>query len=721
MDCGPACLKMITKYYGKNYSLTSLRTLTGFNRQGVSMLSISQAAEQLGLRTRGIKPTFRQLEEVKLPAILHWDQGHFVVLVSLKGKQGARGVVIADPGKGMMHYTKKEFLSHWIASEYKMDEDFGIALTLEPSPAFYHTEDEQVGKTNWKKYIEYLKPNKGALIRVFLSLFLVSLIQFVFPFLSEIMVDKGIGIRDLNTITVVLIAQIVLALSLTLISFIQSRIMIKASNSISISILSDFWIKVTRLPMSYFETHHVGDTMQRIGDNRLIQGFLTGTSIGTLFSFLTFIVFAVVLILYQVSIFMVFAIGNILYVLWVMLFLRIRRKLNYESFYISAKETSLTMQLVHGIRELKLNNAEQQKRWEWENIQANIFKLGFKSLNYGQIQHTGAFFINSLKNLFISYYVARMVVDGSLTLGQMVSIQYIIGQVEGPIGSFIGFVQSLQDARISAERLDEIHQYAEEEQQDNSFRYELQQNKSIEFKELSFSYPGNTEKKVLDNISFTIPEGRVTAIVGVSGSGKTTLLKILLKFYTSFTGDIKVGGLDFKTVSPSFWRSSCGAVLQDGYIFSDTIARNIALGDEEIDRERLLEACRIANILSFIDSLPNGFNTKLGSEGIGVSQGQQQRLLIARAVYKNPLYLFLDEATNALDANNEKAIVDNLSEFYENRTVVVVAHRLSTVKHAHKIIVLADGRVVEEGNHHELCRLKGKYFELVQNQLELGN
>jgi ATP-binding cassette subfamily B protein len=547
------------------------------------------------------------------------------------------------------------------------------------------------------------------------------MIQLLFPFLTKSMVDVGINSHNMQFITMVMVAQLMLTLSSTLIGFIRSRLQLRISNITNISILSDFLIKLTRLPVSYFETHQPGDTMQRIGDNRQIQAFLTGQTLSTLFSFFNFIVYATILITFNFQLFIAFALGNLAYFGWVQLFMSVRRKLNYQSFEISAKANSATIELVQGMQEIRLNNAEQLKRWNWENIQVNVFKLGYKSMNYDQVQTIGGLFINQAKDIFISFMVAQMVVNGQLTFGAMLAVQYIIGSLSGPVSQFIGLSQVIQDARISMERLNEVHGLEDEEPIDKILVAHLPEKRNITFEKLSFTYPGSGNEPVVEDISLTIPQGKVTAIVGVSGSGKTTLLKLLLKIYDQYVGEIKVGDSNFSNLSASFWRRQCGSVLQDGFIFNDTIAKNIAVGFEEIDDDRLLQSCRVANILSFIESLPNGFNTLLGGGGIGISQGQKQRLLIARAIYKQPEYLFFDEATNALDANNEKEIVEHLNEFFKGRTVVVVAHRLSTVKNADKIVVLHKGKIAEEGTHKELTALKGRYYELVKNQLELGN
>jgi ATP-binding cassette subfamily B protein len=537
-------------------------------------------------------------------------------------------------------------------------------------------------------------------------------------------------------VIIVLIAQLMLTFSRTIVDFIRSRLLLRISNILNLQILSDFWIKLTKLPISYFDVHHTGDTLQRIGDNRQIQGFLTGSALNTLFSVFNFIVYAIVLVIYNVQLFFIFLIGSTIYFTWIQLFLKIRRKINYQTFHLSAKENNATLQLIQGMQEIRLNNAEKQKRWDWENIQAAVFKLNFKNLNYNQWQQAGATLINQVQDIAITFIVAKLVIDGQLTFGAMLAVQYIIGQLSGPIGQWVGFVQSAQDAKISMERLNEIHQLDEEEDPQKIYVTQLPENQSIRIKNLSFTYPGVGNEPVLKDINLYIQEGKVTAIVGVSGSGKTTLLKLLLKIYQQYTGEIRIGandvllnnknikqkdGVRFENIDNHVWRQMCGAVMQESFIFNDTIARNIAVGEENIEYARLLQSCEIANIYSYIESLPNGFYTQLGSEGAGLSQGQKQRLLIARAVYKNPEYLFFDEATNSLDANNEKEITQNLDNFFKGKTVVVVAHRLSTVRNADKIVVLHQGQIAEEGTHEYLTSIRGKYYELVKNQLELGH
>jgi ATP-binding cassette, subfamily B, bacterial len=554
-------------------------------------------------------------------------------------------------------------------------------------------------------------------------LLLGSLLQLIFPFLTQSIVDVGINTGNLQFIYIVLFAQLALFAGRLSVDFIKSWILYHISSRINISILTDFLIKLMKLPVSYFDSKKTGDIMQRMNDHQRIQSFLTGTSLTTLFSLFNLVMFSVVLAMYNLSIFLIFVAASILYILWILIFLKKRKKLDYKQFDISAAEQSKTIQIVQGMQEIKLHGCEKPKRWEWERLQAKTFKLGMKGLALNQWQQTGAFFINEGKNIVITFLAAQAVItgQGGMTLGKMLAIQYILGQLNSPIEQMINFVQSWQLAKISLDRLNEIHTLTDEEPAEKIFNRELPTDKNIDFVNVSFTYPGAGNEAVLKNINLTIPQGKTTAIVGTSGSGKTTLLKLLLKFYETYKGNVKVGGNDIANLSHRAWRQSIGVVMQESFMFSDSIAANIAVGDEHIDTAKLKEAASIANVLDFIESLPLGFNTKIGAEGIGVSAGQKQRILIARAVYKNPDYIFFDEATNSLDANNETIIMKNLDSFFKHKTVVVVAHRLSTVINADQIVVLNNGVITESGTHSELTNLRGEYYTLVKNQLELGD
>ncbi|WP_454801644.1 peptidase domain-containing ABC transporter [Mucilaginibacter phyllosphaerae] len=713
MDCGPTCLRMVAKYYGRNFKVQTLRQLCEINREGVSLLGISDASEKIGFRSIGTKLILEDLKEAVFPCILHWRQNHFVVLYKVRKGQ----YYIADPGAGLVKLSEVDFIRNWISDTDKQE---GIALMLSPSPNFYDQEDEKDTSISWGFLLRYLVTYRQLLSQLFIGLGVGTLLQLITPFLTQSVVDIGINTRNLNFIYLVMIAQGFLILGRVSVEFIRSWILLHISTRINVSILTDFLIKLMRLPISFFDTKLTGDIMQRMNDQRRIESFLTGSTLSTLFSMFNLVVFSVVLAYYNMVIFGVYLASSILYVGWIFVFLKRRRELNYKSFEISAKNQSTIVQLVNGMQEIKLNNCEQEKRWEWEHLQARLFKFSVKNLALSQYQQGGSTLINESTNLIITFLSAKAVIDGQFTLGAMIAVQYIIGQLNGPVQQLLGFIQGFQDAKISLERLNEIHQMEDEEPIDKEFNNTLPDNRTITFKDVTFRYPGAGNEPVLQDINLTIPQGKTTAIVGMSGSGKTTILKLLLRFYETEKGEIKVGEQQLDNIGFKIWRSQCGVVMQDGFIFSDSIERNIAVGDEHPNKTKLQHAIRIANIGEFIDGLPLGLKTKIGAEGNGISQGQRQRMLIARAVYKDPEYLFFDEATNALDANNERVIINNMSEFFVGKTVIVVAHRLSTVSNADNIILLDKGRIAEQGTHQQLIALKGEYYKLVKNQLELG-
>lgn len=717
-DCGPSCLRMIAKYYGRSYSIQYLREQAFITREGVSMLGISDAAERIGFRTMGVKVTLEQLRaEVPLPCVLHWNQNHFVVLYKVKNGK----YYIADPATKKLVYEESELARCWCSTVVE-GKDTGAALLFEPGPDFYDREEEdtRTGK-GLSFFFRYLTPYRRELFQLVLGMLTASILQLILPFLTQSMVDTGIRDGNLSFITLILIAQLVIFVAKLSVDFIRSWILLHVNTRINIALISDFLAKLMRLPLHFFDTKMVGDIMQRIGDHNRIETFMTGSSISTLFSFVNFIVFGFVLAYYDLTILGLFLVGNGLYVAWILAFMKYRRELDIKRFAQAAGEQSNLFQLVTGMQEIKLNNCETEKRWEWERIQVKLFKISIKGLALQQYQQLGSVFFNQTTNILISFLAARAVVSGEMTLGMMMSLTYIVGQLTAPIEQFIGFARSFQDAKISLERLGEIHQKEDEEQTLALKTNRLPEERTLRIEDVCFSYDGADRDYVLEHVSLAIPEHKVTAVVGASGSGKTTLVKLLLGFYEPNKGAIRVGNVLLKDMNPHVWRAHTGCVMQDGFIFSDTIARNIAVGAESIDKERLLHAVTVANIREFIDSLPLGYNTKIGMEGNGVSQGQRQRILIARAVYKDPEFIFLDEATNALDANNEKEIMEHLHRFYRGRTVVVVAHRLSTVRDADNIVVLDKGRVAEEGTHEELTAKRGIYYELVKNQLELGN
>lgn len=724
MDCGPSCLKMICSYYGIEISIRTLRELCFIAKDGVSLMGISKAAENIGFKTIGGRlDTALLIKKMILPCILHWDQEHFVVLYKIKKKRKDTIFYISDPGKGLLQYHLKEFVEHWISTKTNGEEK-GVALLLEPTEQFYEQEGENPVKVTGKlKFLSsYFKRYKKFFGQLIVGLLVGSLLQLIFPFLTQAVVDIGIGNKDISFIWLILLAQLMLIIGRTSIDFIRRRILLHISTRINISLISDFFIKLMKLPMKFFDTKLLGDLLQRIEDHSRIERFLTAQSLNLLFSLFSFIVFGIVLFIYNLKIFLVFLFGSILYGVWILFFLKKRKILDYKTFEQQAINRSKTYQLINGMQEIKLQGCEQRKRWEWEDTQADLFDVNMQSLSLQQTQEAGSVCINEVKNLLITILAATAVIQGELTLGMMLSVQYIIGQLNSPVEQIMNFIYQWQDVSISLERMSEIHNKDDEENKEKGIKsLPLNIPKDIEIKNLVFQYEGPYSRKVLNNINLTIPEGKVTAIVGSSGSGKTTLIKLLLGNYSPVGGTVDVGNEPLSQFNLTWWRTQCGAVMQDGYIFSESIAKNIAVSEDEIDTKRLREAAQIANIGDFVSGLPLAYNTIVGQEGQGISQGQKQRILIARAVYKNPQFIFLDEATNALDANNEKTILDNLNEFYKGKTVVVVAHRLSTVKNADQIIVLDNGEIVERGNHEELTSQKGEYFHLVKNQLELGN
>ncbi|WP_338648505.1 peptidase domain-containing ABC transporter [Flavobacterium sp. KS-LB2] len=715
-DCGPTCLKIIAKYFKRNITIEELRKLSETTRSGSSLLNLSEAAESIGLRTLGVKIALNDIIDASLPCILHWNNIHYVVLYKIRRNM----VYISDPAYGLITYSKNEFLKQWIGPSASEDTEEGIALLVEPSPEFYNNKyDTDKKEFGFSFLSNYIFRYKKFLWQLVIGIIAASLLQLIFPFLTQSIVDVGIKNQDIHFIYLVLIAQLALFIGRTSIEMIRSWILLHLSARINISLVSDFFIKLMNLPIAFFDTRMTGDILQRINDHKRIERILTTSSLNVLFSMINLIVFSFILAYYSMQLFGIFFIGSSLYFLWIFIFLKKRGILDYKRFSQVSQEQSKVIELINGMQEIKLHNAEKQKRWGWEFLQARLFKISIEGLALEQYQSVGSGFINEVKNIFITVMSAKLVIDGEITLGMMLAISYIVGQLNSPISQLINFVKEVQDAKISLDRLSEIHQKEDEEQQDIEKVTNIPLNKDIVLTGVSFRYVGS-DMMVLKDLSLNIPSNKVTAIVGVSGSGKTTLLKLLLKFYSTHGGNITIGNYDFKNISQKTWRNECGVVMQEGYIFNDTIANNIALGDDNLDKSKLANAVDVANIKEFIETLPLSYNTKIGIEGVGLSSGQKQRLLIARAVYKNPNFLFFDEATSALDANNEKVIMEKLNTFFENKTVVVIAHRLSTVKNAHQIVVLDKGKIVEIGNHNQLVKQKGNYYDLVKNQLELG-
>lgn len=762
MDCGPTCLRIIAKYYKKNIPIQYFREKAQIGKDGVNLLGISDAAESIGFRTISARLKVDLLKEAHLPCILHWNQSHFVVLYKVRNNT----FYISDPARGLTDFKKHEMLQRWAVNGNQE----GVALMLDPSPLFFEKSDE-VSREKEKglsfgNILKYVLPYKRLFAQLFLGLGIGILLQMFLPFLTKSIVDIGINTSNIHFIYIILFAQMALVAGRLVVEFIRGWIMLHISTRVNISIITDFLIKLTKLPVSFFDSKKTGDLLQRMNDHSRIESFLTGTSLNVMFSIISLLVYSMMLIAFNTTIFLVVIAANIIYALWIVSFLKRRKRLDYKRFDVSAQKQTAAIQMVQGMQEIKLYGCEKLVRWRWEHLQARAFKLGVKGLNLSQWQSAGAFLINESKNLLITFLSARAVIEGQMTLGTMLAVQFIIGQINNPISQLIGFMESLQNAKISMDRLNEIHTIEDEEPAEKQFlttlpsyyvrqfaggkrenvlnvagenyfsenefqlretfnenhvAWEGPENSAIYFRNVTYTYSGAGNQPVLKDLNFAIPMGKTTAIVGTSGSGKTTILKLLLKFYEPQKGDIQMDGTSLNTISHRVWRRHCGIVMQESFIFSDTIAKNIAVGVEDIDIDRLNNAALVANIREFIDSLPIGFNTKIGAEGVGISAGQRQRILIARAVYRNPDFIFFDEATNSLDANNEKVIMNNLEEFFIGKTVVVVAHRLSTVRNADQIILLNKGVVEEKGTHEELVNLKGAYYTLIKNQLELGN
>lgn len=750
MDCGPTCLRMVTSYFGKDYSIDYLRSNAFVSRSGVSLANLSFAAEKIGFKTLMVRISCTKLtNEAPYPCILHWNQEHYVVLYDVKRqfsfskRKFEDRYIVADPGHGLISLDKEVFLRCWSGSNNK---EMGVALLMEPTPEFYEieTDGEKKPSKGFGFLFQYLAPYKKYLFQVCLGMLFGSMVSLIFPFLTQSLVDFGIHQHNMSLIHLILIAQLMLFLGGIGVDMIRNWILLHVNTRISLSIISHFLIKLMKLPISFFESKNVGDITQRIADHHRIETFLTSTTINTIFSILNIIIFSVVLGIYSTKLLLVFLAGSILSFSWVFLFLKQRRDLDYKRFQSMRENQSGIFELITGMQEIKLNNCERARRWEWERIQAKLFKVNVKSLSLEQYQEIGSSFFTQLKNIMVTYISANQVINNEISLGVMLSISYIIGQLNGPLSQIIEFVKSVQDSKMSLDRLSEIHNKDDEElneeyvfsRRSNINTYNEQElngavsdirfnsllsgfDEGISIRNLSFRYGSPHVPWVLKNINLHIPKGKITAIVGSSGSGKSTLLKLLLKFYPPQQGEILVDGIDMSDMQASTWRSMCGTVMQDGFIFSDTLAKNIAVDGQKINETRLLDAVMTANIQDYVKKLPLGFSTKLGSAGSGLSGGQRQRIFIARSVYKNPSFIFFDEATSALDANNERTIMENLEKFFQGRTVVVIAHRLSTVKNADQIIVLDGGEVKEIGNHRQLCENRGYYYELVKNQLEL--
>ena len=717
MECGIACLSMIFHEYGIPHTLKDISNQCKATSEGVSLYTLSDTAQKYGLQSICVRVNIPKLVCAKFPCILHWNQNHFVVLYKVKK---GKTFYIADPAKGLVKYNLEEFKKHWICT-LSDGEEKGIAMFLEPTFAFYENmkkTDKSTEERSFMFLFGYIKKYRKYFGQIVLGLLVGSLLQLILPFLTQSIVDVGIKNQDIGFIWLILLGQLMLTVSRTAIDFIRRWLLLHISLRINISLVSDFFIKLLKLPMSFFDTKLLGDLMQRMGDHSRVNSFLTQQTLSIVFSLFTFVVFSIVLLSYNLLVFTIFMLGSLIYGGWLALFLRRRKVLDYELFEQQAINSNKTYEFITSMQEIKLQDCEQRRRWEWEDTQADLFEVQMKSQKLQQTQEAGSIFINELKNIVITVVAATAVIQGQLTLGMMLAVQYIIGQLNSPVEQLMNFFYSVQDVKISLERINEIHRMNDEQGLETTVKEE---NQGIDLENVNFKYDPHALKTIIDDVSLTIPKGKVTAIVGASGSGKTTLIKLMLGYYPILDGQITIGGTNVNTLNKKWWRRQCGVVMQDGVIFSESIARNIAVDDREIDKDRLWKSAEIACIHDYVMGLPLKYNTKIGRDGVGLSQGQKQRILIARAVYKNPNYIFLDEATNSLDANNERMIVEHLNDFYKGKTVVIVAHRLSTVKNADQIVVLDKGKVMEIGNHEALTSKRGAYYNLVKNQLELGN
>jgi len=719
MDCGPACLSMIASVYNKKYPLQYLRENSFITREGVSLLGLTEASKSIGFEVLSAKLEIEKFNEMPMPCILHWNQNHFVVLYKVSKKIFSKdfNFHIADPAHGLIKLSTEIFKKSWITDKNK-----GVALFLEPTELFYKLKPPKSESLSLKYILGYLSPHKKQVSYMFILLLLGSILTLIFPFLTQNLIDKGVNKKDLSFISIILLAQLAVFFGSIVIEVMRNWLMLFIGTKISITIISDFLKKILQLPIKFFDTKMMGDFNQRIQDNERIEHFLTSQSLITLFSIITFSVFFGVLCYYDFLILTVYFLLTLISIMWSFYWLKNREFLDYLKFQQKSENQESIYEIINGVTEMKLNQFEDFKRNEWENIQKKLFKINIKILKLDQIQMSGFNFLNQIKNIIVTFLTATLVVKGKMTLGELLSVSYIVGQMNSPVSQLVSFFRSLQDAKLSLVRLNEVQNHeTEENHEQKKLTFLKSEYSGIFLNNISFQYEGPKSTYILKDINFTIPDGKITAIVGASGSGKTTLMKLLLKFYEPTQGELLFNSENTNNLSPKSLRENCGVVMQDGFIFSDTIERNIATGDENINKEKLENAVKIANIEEFVKSLPLGYNTKIGASGNGISGGQKQRILIARAVYKNPHYIFFDEATSALDAENEKIIHDNLQQFFKGKTVLIIAHRLSTVKNADQIIVLKNGEIAEIGNHQQLVQNKADYFNLVKNQLELGN
>lgn len=723
MQCGAACLLSVCHFYGRSgMSLEQMTEMCGVGRDGVSIYDLNKAARRLGFETLCAKLTLSDLLDITLPCILFWNASHFVVLFEARGGR----YVIGDPALGVVERSEAEVSQAWLAAD---DDDGvlrGVVLGLSPTDDFSCGGDCGVQSLSLRKSLPslwtYVRPHRWCIAQLAAGLAFGCVVQLILPFLSQAVVDVGVGLRDVGSLWTLVIAQMALMLGRAAAGFVRSWILLRIGTRVNIAMVSDFLAKLMRLPMTFFDKKLTGDILQRMGDYSRVRDFFTSQALDALFALSSVAVFAFVLGCYSLRLFAVFLVGSLAHAAWLSFFMRRRRVLDYELFRRQALCSNKTLECVSSLHEVKLQGCGARRRAEWEASQEALVSTQAQSLALSQRQEAGSVVIAEGKNIVMTLCSATAVMSGDMTMGMMLATQFIAGQLVSPIERLTRFAYAAQDVRVSLERILSVSRMPDEDDGRNASPVDVDWRLGVEFRHVSFAYsPSECGHPAVDDVSLYFPSGKVTAIVGASGSGKSTLIKLLLGFFEPQEGDVSVGGVELSSLPMEWWRGQCGIVMQDGVIFSDSVARNIAMADDEPDMRRVREAARLACADGFISDLHAAFETKIGAEGQQLSKGQAQRILLARAVYRNPSLLILDEATNSLDTVSERRIVDNLASFCAGRTTIVIAHRLSTVRNADNIIVMSGGRVVERGTHNELAKLHGYYYELIKNQLDIDS